>query len=171
MRNKNGTFVKGRQSENHAPCGTVRIRTQWKRGKKQRAFVKVAEPNVWKLRAVVVWESINGPVPNGFGVHHVDGNTLNDTPTNLNLVSKSEHLAIHRKEFQDRAIAGSCDCSWRCRSASSAAVMLPTCCRIHRRIRHDVSCDPAASSSSSSCSSSMSRQMCPVASFSGCADS
>lgn len=71
----------------------------------QRAWVKVAEPNVWKLRAQLVWEQKNGPIPRGFGVHHRDENTLNDEIDNLELLNKAEHLAIHRLAFQDKCIA------------------------------------------------------------------
>lgn len=84
--------------------GTVRVRT-FRRSKDQRAFVKVAEPNTWELRAHVVWKSANGPIPPGMGIHHADGNKLNDAVGNLELVSKAAHLEIHRPEFHHRCIA------------------------------------------------------------------
>ena len=31
----------------------------------ERAFIKVAEPNVWRLRAHIVWEKRFGPIPKG----------------------------------------------------------------------------------------------------------
>lgn len=87
------------------PIGTVRIRTRHKRGGVKRAWVKVAEPNVWALRARVVWEQHNGPIPPGFGVHHKDENKLNDDPTNLELASKARHLDLHRAAYIERATA------------------------------------------------------------------
>jgi hypothetical protein len=35
----------------------------------------------------VVWEIINGPIPEGFGIDHIDGNGLNNSPQNLRLAS------------------------------------------------------------------------------------
>jgi len=84
------------------PIGTVRIRTRHQRGGERRAWVKVAEPNVWRLRAQVVWEKANGPIPSGYGIHHRDRNKLNDALGNLELVSKAEHLEEHRGEFNTR---------------------------------------------------------------------
>jgi hypothetical protein len=63
-----------------------------------RAWVKVAEPNVWKKRAVVVWESLHGPLPRGQVVHHHDRNSLNDEPNNLQAMTRSQHIAEHKGE-------------------------------------------------------------------------
>lgn len=88
------------------PVGTVRIRTRHKRGGDKRAWIKIAAPNKWELRARVIWENTNAPIPRGMGIHHKDEDTLNDTIVNLELVSKRDHLAIHRPAFHDRAING-----------------------------------------------------------------
>jgi len=37
-----------------------------------------------------VWEKMNGPVPTGFVIHYIDGNKLNNSILNLELVPKSE---------------------------------------------------------------------------------
>lgn len=87
------------------PVGTVRIRTRHKRGGERRAFIKVAEPNKWVLRARYVWEREHGPIPRGMGIHHKDRDKLNDDPGNLELTSKASHLAEHRLEFQSQAVA------------------------------------------------------------------
>ncbi len=78
--------------------GSVTIRTSRKTGK-QRAWVKVAEPNAWKLRAVLVWEAVHGPLPRGMLVHHRDRNTLNDAPRNLQALTRSKHINEHRMEL------------------------------------------------------------------------
>jgi hypothetical protein len=106
MRNNKGQFVAGRPAENRYPVGAVRIRTRRNRGGEKRAFIKTAEPNVWILRARHIWTRAYGPIPPGMGLHHRDGDKLNDVIENLELVSKSEHLAIHRPEHHGRAIAG-----------------------------------------------------------------
>ena len=91
-------YKKGRTSEKWMPVGTTTIRTD-KNGAK-RAFIKVGEPNVWKLRAVIVWESHNGPVPKGMVVHHRDHDSLNDDIMNLASVTRREHINIHRQDLR-----------------------------------------------------------------------
>lgn len=43
----------------------------------------------------VVWETLNGPIPKGWHVHHVDHDPTNNQPRNLALVPKAEHLMHH----------------------------------------------------------------------------
>ena len=50
-----------------------------------------------------VWEYHNGPVPDGFHVHHIDGDTTNNAIDNLACIPRSEHWAEHR---EDRVRAG-----------------------------------------------------------------
>lgn len=100
MRTAHGMFFNG-FDERRVPIGTVRIRTRHKRGGEQRAWVKVAEPNRWRLRAHVVWETTHGPLPRGMSVHHLDENKLNDDPANLKLLTKAEHLSEHRSGFDN----------------------------------------------------------------------
>lgn len=101
-----GNFERGIVPTNKAPVGTVRIRTRHGRGGQQRAYVKVAEPNVWRLRAHVIWEAANGPLPAGVDVHHINRDKLDDRIENLELLSRAEHLADHRAEQQARRTAG-----------------------------------------------------------------
>lgn len=93
-------FKPGRISEAKEEIGAVRIRTTKKDG--SRAWVKVADPNVWMLRAAFVWIAQHGPIPNGMLVHHIDRDKLNDDPKNLKLLTKAEHLNEHRHEFKKR---------------------------------------------------------------------
>ncbi len=90
-------FKPGQQPGNWCPVGTVRHRTY--RGV-VRAWVKVAEPKKWRQRAVVNWEAANGPLPKGKLVHHKDRNPLNDDPSNLQALTRAEHLAEHRDEHR-----------------------------------------------------------------------
>lgn len=91
-------WKKGRKSENWMPVGSETERRD-KNGR-MRAFVKVSEPNVWRERALVVWEAMNGPLPKGCVVHHKDRNSLNDAPTNLEAMTRAEHLKEHRDEIR-----------------------------------------------------------------------
>ena len=91
-------FKPGQAAHNYLPVGSVRIRVEantWL----PRAWVKVAEPNVWKKRAVVVWESAHGPLRRGVAVHHKDRDSLNDSLTNLAALTLAEHRAEHHEEM------------------------------------------------------------------------
>lgn len=48
---------------------------------------------------VYVWRKYNGPVPDGFHIHHVDGNKDNNEPENLACVVVSEHTAYHSRKY------------------------------------------------------------------------
>lgn len=89
-------FEDGNRPANAVSVGTVRIRTRHSRNGQQRRWVKVSEPNVWRLCAKVVWEKAHGTIPSGHVIHHKDGDTLNDRIENLECLTRKEHLAVHR---------------------------------------------------------------------------
>ena len=41
------------------------------------------------------WEKVNGKIPSGHELHHIDLNKLNNEPYNLQLVTPKEHTEIH----------------------------------------------------------------------------
>jgi hypothetical protein len=45
----------------------------------------------------IIWENERGEIPEGFDVHHKDGNKLNNAIENLECISHSEHLSKHMK--------------------------------------------------------------------------
>ena len=58
----------------------------------------------------MVWEFHNGPIPDGYDVHHMDEDRTNNDIGNLQLLSESEHHSLHmqapeRKEQSRNAIA------------------------------------------------------------------
>ncbi len=89
-------FKKGRVSEKTMPIGSVTFRKD-KRGT-VRAWVKIANPKTWELRAVVVWKAKFGNVPKGCVIHHIDRDALNDDINNLSCMTRAAHLDEHRKE-------------------------------------------------------------------------
>lgn len=91
-------FARGQRPRNWSPVGTVRVRLETHTGLR-RAWVKTAEPNIWKKRAVVVWETLHGPVPHGCVIHHKDRDSLNDDPVNLAALTLREHRAEHHEEI------------------------------------------------------------------------
>lgn len=85
-----GWFKKGGVPHNHLPVGSEVIRTD---GYLQ---VKIAEPNKWKLKHLLVWEEANGPKPKGAILLFKDGNRLNVTLENLALITRSELATLNR---------------------------------------------------------------------------
>lgn len=44
---------------------------------------------------VYVWEKMNGPLPDGWHVHHIDFDKNNNEPENLRAMPEEEHLSLH----------------------------------------------------------------------------
>lgn len=81
----------------HVPVGTVDISpfgTKKNGDRYKYEMVKVAEPNVWKRKSVVVWEEHYGPVPEGKVIIFLDGNTLNSSIENLYAVSRGVNFRL-----------------------------------------------------------------------------
>lgn len=47
---------------------------------------------------VYVWEKLNGKTPDGYHIHHKDGNKYNNEPENLELKMAFDHLSLHAKQ-------------------------------------------------------------------------
>ena len=86
-------FKKGMIALNKLPIGSKTIR-QHKQDKK-RYWIKIDEPNKWIELSKFAWCSANGIIPKGFVVHHIDGDSLNDSLDNLTVLSRRAHLLIH----------------------------------------------------------------------------
>ena len=65
--------------------------------KRKRAMLGVGEK--WVTRAPWIWQQLHGQVPPGYVIHHKDGNTLNDDPSNLECLSRQQHVSNHSKEW------------------------------------------------------------------------
>ena len=52
-------------------------------------------PSTKKLHRVI-WECVNGEIPEGYEVHHIDENKLNNSIKNLELIEKGEHIRNHK---------------------------------------------------------------------------
>ena len=91
-------FKKGLPSIRLVPVGTIRVRSD--RNGTPRSHIKVAEPRHWRLLAVVVYEQSHGPVPSGWVVHHKDRDSLNDVPDNLEAMTRSQHIEVHRADLK-----------------------------------------------------------------------
>lgn len=85
-----GWFHKGNHPQTYVPVGTESITTDG------YPVVKVADPNVWRLKQQLIWETENGPIPKGFCVVFADGDQQNCVLENLILVSRGELLMLNK---------------------------------------------------------------------------
>lgn len=88
---KNTMFKKGQIPRNHKPVGSERF------GKDFYKMIKVAEPNVWKMKHVFLWEQYHGLVPSDCVVTFLDGNRKNITIENLALITRKENRMMNKK--------------------------------------------------------------------------
>lgn len=49
----------------------------------------------YRMEHDVVWEVANGPIPDGYEVHHRDENPINNDLGNLQLLTRLEHKRLH----------------------------------------------------------------------------
>ncbi|VXA55473.1 Bacteriophage phi 1.45-like protein [Acinetobacter proteolyticus] len=80
-----GNFKSGQVSWNKKPVGYERICS-----KDGYVIVKVAEPNVFKLKHRIVWEKLNGPIPDGQVVAFKNMDKTDCRIENLMLMTKAE---------------------------------------------------------------------------------
>ncbi len=86
-------FKKGNIPRNWWPVGTERLRADgyvWK---------KVAEPNKWREKHVLIWEAANGPRPDKHVVLFGDGDRQNFDPDNLILVSQKQLVRLNQNHL------------------------------------------------------------------------
>lgn len=58
--------------------------------------VKIGEPNIWDYEHRAIMSQLIGrQLKDSEQVHHIDGNTLNNSPENLQLLTRSEHTKEH----------------------------------------------------------------------------
>lgn len=95
-------YKKGHISENKREVGAERVNVYG------YIEIKVAEPNVWRLKHRIVWEQHNGVIPAGHNVQFKNHNTQDCRIENLYLISKAEQMrnensliAKYPKELQD----------------------------------------------------------------------
>lgn len=86
-------FQKGHKNANTREVGSERIT------KDGYIEVKVAEPNVWRLKHAVVFERENGKIPKNCSILFLDGDKKNTDISNLKIVLKSELLIMNRQHM------------------------------------------------------------------------
>jgi hypothetical protein len=53
------------------------------------------EGNEGKMLHRLIWEEVNGFIPDGYHIHHKDGNKLNNELSNLQCIEKCKHIQYH----------------------------------------------------------------------------
>lgn len=48
-----------------------------------------------------IYERSYGRIPNGWDIHHIDGNHKNNNPKNLQALPKDKHAEEHRKRWEE----------------------------------------------------------------------
>lgn len=86
-------FKKGNKPINWRPVGSERISVDG------YIEVKVAEPNIWRLKHQVVWENHNGKVPKGYTLIFGDGNRKNLDINNLVVISRKQLLIMNNNKL------------------------------------------------------------------------
>ena len=99
---KETMFKKGHPPVNHREVGSERINVDG------YIEIKVAEPNKWRQKQRVVWESHNGKIPPGMNIQFKNHNTQDCRIENLYMISKAEQMrtenslmARYPKEMQE----------------------------------------------------------------------
>lgn len=86
-------FKKGHKPHNYLPIGSERVNGDG------YIDIKIAEPNKWKGKHILVWEEVNGPITKGYAVIFGDRNRRNFEPSNLILVSRQQLGTLNNKKL------------------------------------------------------------------------
>ncbi len=82
-------FKKGHIPANYRPVGSERVNADG------YIEVKIADPNKWKLKHRVVWESVNGKIPKGYIIIFRDNDKTNTDIDNLLLIKRGTHAVLN----------------------------------------------------------------------------
>lgn len=83
------SFKKGRLSHNHKPVGHERLT------KDGYIMIKVAEPNKFRLKQLVVWERYYGKLPSERLIRFLDEDRSNCNIDNLMIIPRAVHFVVN----------------------------------------------------------------------------
>lgn len=72
-------------------CKTPRPKTIGARKLMKNGYIRIQTEHGYQYEHRYVWEQVNGPIPSGCIIHHIDGNKTNNNIANLQLMTKKEH--------------------------------------------------------------------------------
>jgi DNA-binding NtrC family response regulator len=65
----------------------------------KNGYIRIQTPTGWKYEHHYIWEQHNGPVPNGFVIHHKNGNKTDNRIENLEILPKRKHDSFTSLNF------------------------------------------------------------------------
>lgn len=86
-------FKKGQVPHNYLPVWTERVNADG------YVDIKIADPNVWKQKHLILWEEAHGPVPEDHVVLFGDGDKLNVVLDNLILVTRQQLFSLNKNKL------------------------------------------------------------------------
>ena len=86
-------FKKGQRSVNYRPVGSERVTVDG------YTEIKVADPNVWKLKHRLKYIEYHGEIPKGYVVIFADKNKSNFSKDNLIAISRSQLNAMNKNNL------------------------------------------------------------------------
>lgn len=89
-------FKKGHVPSNYKPVGTERVNGD------DYVDIKVADPNKWRAKHILLWEAANGPIPKGYVVIFADKDRRNFNLDNLVLVSRKQLAVMNKRGLIQR---------------------------------------------------------------------
>jgi rubrerythrin len=94
-------FKKGNLPVNHKTLGTITVRVNNRDKRGPYRMIAIAGPTLirhkWIPYAQYIWEKEHGPLPKGFFVAHVDDNSMNDNPKNLEIVDRKGNMELMKR--------------------------------------------------------------------------
>lgn len=90
-------FKRGIVPINKVTVGTISQRND--HNLSLRNFIKIAESDIWILYSRYLWEQAHGEIPEGYIIHHINRDPLDDRLENYEMLTKSEHIERHRAEY------------------------------------------------------------------------
>jgi len=62
-----------------------------------KIYIPVLIGHGWQFYHHYVWEQAGKSIPNGYILHHINGNKVDNRIENLQLMNRSEHISLHSK--------------------------------------------------------------------------
>lgn len=84
------SFKKGQRPTNFRPVGSERVRVDG------YIEIKVSDPDKWRLKQLVIWEEAYGAIPKGHRLVFLDGDKLNVTLDNLQMITQSQLARLNQ---------------------------------------------------------------------------
>ena len=111
-------------------------------------FMATTYPRTYLHRDI--YTAHHGPIPEGWHVHHIDHDPLNNDPANLASISAEEHLR-HHGEHRSEFIAVCDECGQRYPAKRKGARWCSPACKERRRRRDGVACLHLCGSGTTGC--------------------